>query len=190
MEPQEDGLLFIDLGHKVGTFTVYINGVKTVSGDCNRIPLVYGGEVTPDDVVEMDVTWKGYNTVLAGIDAYTVNPGVMDEAYMTLAPSALRVEKATDTVIRGTVMAAEDGVLYSSIPANMGWQIYIDGEKAEPFALDGALLCCDITAGEHEIVYRYHAPGLGIGIGISAVGVMILLGYAIYKKQSKKKDRV
>ncbi len=190
MEPQEDGLLFIDLGHKVGTFTVYINGVKTVSGDCNRIPLVYGGEVTREDVVEMDVTWKGYNTVLAGIDAYTINPDVMDEAYLTLAPSALRVEKATDTVIRGTVIAAEDGMLYSSIPANMGWQIYIDGEKAEPFALDGALLCCDITAGEHEVVYRYHAPGLGIGIGISAVGVMILLGYAIYKKQSKKKDRV
>lgn len=190
MEPQEDGLLFIDLGHKVGTFTVYINGVKTVSGDCGRTPLVYGGEVTREDVVEMDVTWKGYNTVLAGIDAYTVNPHVMDEAYMTLAPSALRVEKATDTVIRGTVMAAEDGVLYSSIPANMGWQIYIDGEKAEPFALDGALLCCDITAGEHEIVYRYHAPGLGIGIGISAVGAMILACYAIYKKQSKKKDRV
>ena len=38
--------------------------------------------------------------------------------------------------------------------------------------------------------YRYRAPGLGVGIGISAVGVLILLGYAIYKKQSKKKDRV
>lgn len=190
MEPQEDGLLFIDLGHKVGTFTVYINGVKTVSGDCGRTPLVYGGEVTREDVVEMDVTWKGYNTVLAGIDAYTVNPDVMDEAYMTLAPSALRVEKATDTVIRGTVTAVEDGVLYSSIPANVGWQVYIDGKKAETFALDGALLCCDITAGEHEVVYRYHAPGLGIGIAISTVCALILLGYTIYKKQSKKKDRV
>ena len=188
--PLGEGLLFIDLGHKVGTFTVYINGMKTVSGDCSRSPLVYGGEVTREDVVEIEVTWKGYYTVLAGIDAYTIDPDMMDEAYVALSSSALRVKKATDTVIRGTITVAEDGVLYSSIPANVGWQVYIDGKKAETFALDGALLCCDITAGEHKVAYRYRAPGLGVGIGISAVGVLILLGYAIYKKQSKKKDRV
>ena len=117
--------------------------------------------------MEVTVTWKGYHTVLAGLDAYTTSDDVLSKAYETLSASSLRVEKATGTKIRGTVHAQNDGVLYSSIPANAGWRVYIDGEEAETFTLDGALLCCDITAGEHEVAYRYRVPGLGIGIAVS-----------------------
>ena len=190
LEPMEDGQLFVDFAHTVGSFAVYVNGLKTVSGDCSRMPLSCCGSVSREDVVEVTVTWKGYHTVLAGLDAYTTSDDVLSKAYETLSASSLRMEKATGTKIRGTVHAQKDGVLYSSIPANAGWRVYIDGEEAETFALDGALLCCDITAGEHEVEYRYRVPGLGIGIAVSLLSAAVLLGYFLYDHKRKNKDRV
>lgn len=187
LEPTASGALFLDFEYTVGNYDVYIYGTKIASGECGRNPLCYVGEVEAHTPINVTVTTKGYTTVLCGVSGYVVSEDALAKAHEMLLQGALDVTKATDTKIRGTVNAPYDGVLYSSVPANVGWEIYIDGEKAQTFALDGALLCCDITAGEHEVVYRYRMPGFGIGLLLSALGVCVLVGYAIYKKKQKKK---
>ena len=52
--------------------------------------------------------------------------------------------------------------------------------KQETFALDGVLLCADIKAGDHTVEYRYQAPGLAAGIGISVVGAAALAAYYLF----------
>ncbi len=187
MDATASGAFFLDFEYNVGTYEVYIDGRKVASGECGRAPLCYVGEVEEYMPINVIVTTKGYSTVLCGVHGYTVSDEALSAAHEMLSAGALDVERATDTKIKGSLHATEDGVLYSSIPANVGWEIYIDGEKAQTFAVDGALLACEITAGEHEVVYRYRMPGLMGGILLSLLGAFILTGYAFYKKKQKKK---
>lgn len=41
----------------------------------------------------------------------------------------MEVSEHTDTVLSGTVTASENSILYSSVPYDEGWSVYIDGEK-------------------------------------------------------------
>ena len=98
-------------------------------------------------------------------------------AHQILKKNGLLVTYASDTYIKGTVSVGEDGVLYSSIPMENGWAVYIDGKKQKSFDLDAGLLCCDVIAGEHLVEYRYHTPGLSFGLLLSVLSLSILIAY-------------
>ena len=76
--------------------------------------------------------------------------------------------------------------MYASIPAEDGWHVYLDGAEVETFALDDALLCFDIPAGEHVVEYRYEAPGFAAGIGITAAGAAALALYYLFPRFWKR----
>lgn len=124
------------------------------------------------------------------IYCYSVDEAVLDYGYNTLKRSALQVTSHSDTQIEGTINVKENCYLYSSIPYDDGWKIYIDGEDAESFAIGDTLLATAIKPGEHKIVYKYSPNGLSYGVIITAVTVFGLCGYTVYnKKIAKTKKR-
>lgn len=118
--------------------------------------------------------------------AYTVNSDILNAGYEKLNESALNITKHTDRKIIGTVNAQENSVLYSSIPYDEGWSVYIDGEKVTTFEIGKSLLGVDITAGEHEIEYKYTPKGLSYSVLISAT-TLIITGIYIFLYKNKKK---
>ena len=64
---------------------------------------------------------------------YTADDTVVKNMYNSLAGNSLNVESYSDTTIKGTVNAKENCYLYSSIPYDDGWSVYVDGKKAETF---------------------------------------------------------
>lgn len=122
----------------------------------------------------------------ADIFAYTVDQDVLDAGYERLNNGALNVTSFSDTKIEGTINVAENSYLYSSIPYDEGWSIYIDGEKAETFEVGTALLGTTIKPGEHTVEYRYSPGGLKYGIIISAAAVAGICGYLVYTSLKKK----
>jgi hypothetical protein len=56
-----------------------------------------------------------------------------------------------------------------------GWTATIDGKPAEP--LPGALRVVDVPAGQHEVRWRYRAPGLlaGTFVSLLSLGLFALL---------------
>ena len=88
----------------------------------------------------------------------------------------------SDTGIRGTVEALEDGFFYTSVPYEPGWHAYVDGTEV-PLAqtydpesgdlkLTDAVIGFALEKGSHEITLRYRAPGLKTGALISAVSLL------------------
>lgn len=122
----------------------------------------------------------------ADIFAYTVDDEVLKTGYDRLNQNALNVTKHSDTGIEGTISVSENSYLYSSIPYDEGWSIYIDGEKADTFKIGTAMLGASIKQGEHTVVYRYSPRGLKYGIIISAASFAGVCGYLIYTKLKKK----
>ncbi len=124
--------------------------------------------------------------------AYNVDKEVFDSAYELLEQGAFNIEKFSDTKLSGKVNAGFDGYLYTSIPYDKGWSVYIDGKKAEIFELADCQLACKISQGEHSVVMKYEPRGLHYGAAISAASWLGLIGYFLQKKFKivKKKDNI
>ncbi len=76
--------------------------------------------------------------------------------------------------------------MYSSIPYDESWSIYIDGEKSDTFKIGTSMLGTSIKQGEHTVEYRYSPRGLKYGIIISVAAFAGVGGYLIYTKLKKK----
>jgi hypothetical protein len=89
--------------------------------------------------------------------------------YEKLSPGGMKVTKVSDGKLDGTVTAAEDGVLFTTIPYDKGWSVTVDGEKVETLAAGETFLAVRLSAGTHEIQMRYISPGFLPGLAISLV---------------------
>ncbi len=103
--------------------------------------------------------------------------------------SATALERTAGNRLELSVNAEEDCALFTTIPAEEGWTVWIDGEKTDwTTTLDGALLCVNVPSGEHDIVLEFIPAGLKVGIIFSISGLltfvtMILI--AVMQKRAK-----
>lgn len=121
--------------------------------------------------------------------SYSCDDTVLKNAYNSLKSGAMTVESYNDTSIKGTINAKEDCYLYSSIPYDDGWSVYIDGQKAETFEIGGTLLAVELKAGNHKIEYKYFPSGFSYGIIITAVTAVGICSYLIYNNSSLKLNK-
>ena len=85
-----------------------------------------------------------------------------------LQQQGLQVDQFAPGLVRGTIQVPEGcTTLFTSIPAEPGWQVLVDGQKVEPGTGWDALLTVPITPGEHQITLRFTPAGLGLGAAVS-----------------------
>ncbi|MGN0447548.1 MAG: YfhO family protein [Acutalibacteraceae bacterium] len=134
------------------------------------------------------------NTGTVKFCAYYIDTKTILTGYKKLMSNQFNITSFDETNIEGTVVAQEDCLLYTSIPYDEGWQVYIDGKKAgenEIVKIGGALLGINLTKGSHNIELKYIVPGLAAGVIISAtVTALILLNFAFFSILKKKKKRL
>jgi uncharacterized membrane protein YfhO len=189
---QCDGYFYIDFDFVTGTYTAFVNGAGKRTGTCAGDPLLSMGYVKKGDSISVTVTVKGYQAVFADMSGWIVDEKALDAAHETLSAGGLHVERASETRIIGTIAVSEDSVLYSSIPYENGWTVYIDGEKQKTYDLGAGLLACDIAVGTHTVEYRYLAPGLvrGILLTLSSVAILACLWFTTAKRRKNAQPNV
>ena len=79
-------------------------------------------------------------------------------------------------------------VLFTTIPYDEGWAVWVDGEPKEPLLLCGAFLGVMLEPGEHEVTVNYTAPGFDIGcwITLGTACLLILIGAACFIFKRKR----
>lgn len=66
-----------------------------------------------------------------------------------------------------------------SVPYCDGWSAEINGQAVEVDKINGGLCAVRVPAGEANIVFRYHTPGLKLGIYASIIGAVLLGVYVL-----------
>lgn len=89
--------------------------------------------------------------------------------------------------ITGTITAGEDSYLVLNIPYDKGWTIYVDNEKRTPEKANIMFLGTPIGEGTHNIVLKYHTPGLILGLVLFVLGIASLV--IICKMERKRSER-
>ena len=122
---------------------------------------------------------------------------VFEDVMDILSARKFTVESRTADTISGSVTAEENGYICFSIPAEQGFQVWVDGEKTDYALLADGLLAVPLTGDTgdngdmqdvkniHEIRLVYKAPGIKAGLCLSAAGVLLYI--LIYGRNSAKK---
>lgn len=118
--------------------------------------------------------------------AFNVNQEKFVEGYEKLKNGQLEYTNFDDTIIEGTFIAERDEVLFTTIPYDVGWNVYIDGEKVKQediVQISDSLLAVKTTRGEHSIKFVYEAKFLTETLVISGLFILLLFIRFILKEK-------
>lgn len=81
-------------------------------------------------------------------------------------------------------LSSDEGTVYSSIPYDDGWHVYVNDKEVSTFKLGNAFLGFDVDSGEKDIKLVYKVPyfNIGIFISVSSLGLLITELYLLRKK--------
>ncbi|WP_375180333.1 YfhO family protein [Enterococcus rotai] len=113
-----------------------------------------------------------------------VDPTVMilnTEKYAKAAQKAQ--EKGVEFQAKGrkataTVTTEKEQILFTTIPADKGWQAKVDGKKVPIRTINDGLLSISIPAGKHHVEFLYRPQGLLLG---SFVSLMCIVSFGAYQ---------
>lgn len=170
----------------------------TVKGQDKKVTprepyVIHAGALTRDDKVTVSIGAESAAT--GNIYVVTLNEPVYQEDMQRLRTGGLKVSSFTDSRIRGALSADKAGTVFTSIPYDSGWTVKVDGKPVETFGIGetdtegaaGAMLAFDIEAGPHEVELSFFPRGLLLGLGLSAVS-LILLCLLVWVTAKKRRE--
>lgn len=99
---------------------------------------------------------------------------------------SFKMEEFKTNYIKGKINVSNSNqILYTSIPVDNGWNIYIDGRKVEYDVIMDTFIGLTLDSGEHTIEFEYIPRGFTSGMCVSMLSIA-LLGYAIYSERKKE----
>lgn len=135
--------------------------------------------------------YVGYdNSYYNGIEVYTIDEDKFISAYNILKKNEIELIEFKENYISAEVNLKEDKSIYTSIPYDKGWVVYINGKKINSYSIDDSLLGFDLNVGYNYIELRYIPPYLNLGIIVSAITIILFVGYLIIIKRGVNKKIV
>ncbi|MBR3437724.1 MAG: YfhO family protein, partial [Lachnospiraceae bacterium] len=133
------------------------------------------------------------STKNVAVTLYRMDEEVLKEFYNKANEAPFVVEHFEDTKITGYVDVPQGGaLLFTTIAAEEGWEVFVDGQKADYQTLKKTYIGQFLNAGRHNIEFRYHVPMLLPSAIISIVAwlIMLLIGLLPLLKKAADKRRV
>ena len=174
---------------KRNSYTVYLNGEKLYSESLSLTQMIAACDVIPGDVIEIKLTCKQGEDGRMTIRAAILDDALFRRGVEKLGESTLELTDFDSTHLCGTVDAARDGLLYTSIPQDGSWHAIVDGEEAETVLVGDVMLAVPMTAGEHTVEFVYENKAFAISWKISAICLLLLATTAPLYYTKRKKGR-
>jgi len=131
----------------------------------------------------------GYNYYLEDTATpYYIDTNKLNEAYEVLRNKTMAITSFDEDVITGQMYLNDSSLVYTSIPYDEGWEVYVNNEKVDTYSIGDALLAFNADKGLNKIEFRYKIPKFKLGLIIStlALAIVFQLLYLDKKKTIKK----
>jgi uncharacterized membrane protein YfhO len=90
-----------------------------------------------------------------------------------LKSEQLNVTDFSDTKIVGELTATSDKTVFTTIPYDKGWKVYVDGKQVETFKTAECMLSFDVSEGEHDIEMKYMPNEFILGLSLTIFGIFL-----------------
>lgn len=159
-----------------------------VRNDCGSV--INAGVMKKGETFRIIIDYKKGDIGNIRSHVCTLNQDAWDEAYGILSSSMLEVDEWSDTHVKGTVTAEEEGVLVTSIPYEKGWTLKVDGKKKAINELTGdVFISVPLDAGSHEIQLDFRPPGIIAGLLLTAACALLLAAFEIIRRKRLASSR-
>lgn len=189
--PAKSGNLYVYVSSsEINSIDISSDNIDTITQDISEEYILDAGYFEEGEEITLTLDCQNFETsdAYADIYIYTLDQDVFERGYNKLKECSLNITDYTETEINATINVKEDSYLYTSIPFDKGWKIYIDGEESETFAIgNDALLTTAIKPGNHTVTLEYKPRGVTYGVTISLTTAAGICGYYLYRKMRKKK---
>ena len=197
-EGVSEGKKFTFTADASGDYYVYVTNkkVEEVSAEIGERSLSFDN-VDRGYFLEMGYLPKGQEVILQSktdgnpamqAEIWRFDPEAMEEIYQCLSQSPLELSSWTDTGLAGSINTPEGGTMFTSIPYDKGWKIWVDGTAVSGRPVFDAFLGVDLEPGEHKIRLSYEPQGLKTGAVITGVSAAAVAALAVcgWMKNKKK----
>lgn len=172
--------------------TVYVNGDDlSLTQSIDEAYILDLGVLDANEEVDVEIPIKDDSSSgTVEFFACGLDMDVFRQAFRALESGGMQITRFEETRIEGTVHTEPNQILYTSIPYDDGWKIYVDGvrvSRKDYLKIGQALLGIRIGAGEHEIVMQYEPVGLRPAAVVSgAAWVALAAGLLLARRRRKK----
>jgi uncharacterized membrane protein YfhO len=186
IENNNDFMLVIKSLDEDFNYDIYLNDslIKTSTSNYEIVEFNNNANIGTKFKIYLKNITGNFN--LESINVYYKALDSFKEAYNVLSLNQLDIEVMSDTYIKGNINVTDNNILFTSIPYDKGFSIYVDGKKYDTIAISDTFLGCVLPIGDHEIEIVYKTKGLNLGILISLVSIC-LYGMCYYFEKKKNK---
>lgn len=169
------GPAFTNNSNLTCTFTIG-NQQLTQTGDFSS-PVILN--VTPGDQKgkkqKLTMTLTGSTLQLDSFALYSLNMDRYETLMNQLNEHPLKLDHFSNTKISGMIDVPDDQVLMTTIPAQKGWHVKVDGQTVQPRKALDEFWTIPVKAGRHQVTFTYRTPYLLLGAVISLISIGILV---------------
>ncbi|WP_418665945.1 YfhO family protein [Allofournierella sp.] len=146
------------------------------------------GQVTTGQRLTVELRSAGEQLALAGWHFAVQRPAALAAACGELAQGGLSVKSWGGGYVKGSITAGPGTTaLFTSIPCEEGWRVWVDGQPVQPFKALNSLLAAPLSPGTHTVELRFVPPGLGTGLAISCGSAAALAAWLWLAARRKKR---
>ena len=174
---------------KRNSVTILINDFVVMEEDLSLEQMLAVGDVVPGDVVELRFDCEDGESGSMTVGAAILDNEIYRQGWEILSASPLELTKFTTTRVAGEISCDRDGLLYTSIPQNGNWTVWVDNEPAEIVLVGDVMVGVELTEGEHTVRFVYKNAAFALGWKVSLVSFAIF-GAIVFFTRKKGKDQV
>ena len=175
---------------------VYVNDVKL---DANKDAADYFtnetwttvniGNFKSGDKISVRLEFSGgklYISAESPYYFYYIDYTKLNAAFEELSYASMYIEDYGNDYVKGTIdLPVGQELIFTTIPYDEGWKVYIDGERVETVKVLDSLLAVPSTAGYHEIEFVYRPDCAVYGGLISVVGIIAFALIVIWSRMRR-----
>lgn len=124
------------------------------------------------------------------VSVYRLDQYTLRRMLHRLGSCPMELAEYSDTYVSGMVDVKEPGLLATSIPAEDGWSVSVDGQQAELRLFGGAMAGVMLSPGRHEVTFAYRPPGLAAGLVMSLGSAAILAACSYFRSVPGKRRKI
>jgi hypothetical protein len=157
------------------------------------------GAAPPVLVADRILVTAGEPQTLSAIDRPGFDPrreviAERDQPDVTALPTAgsggsARIISSTNATVTLQAQTRERSVVVLNDAAAPGWSVTVDGHPRPALRVDDVMRGVIVPAGTHQVRWHYTVPGLKLGLLISALSALGLLGAALALTRARARPR-
>ena len=154
---------------------VYINDKEVESFNTSILPRL----LKKGDKYKIVFITNNYEYLKEYTDVYITYLDEYKDFINNMKSNQLEITKyEKDDYIKSTINVSKDKTtLFTTIPYNKGWNVYVDNKKVNYDECLNSLICLDLNEGKHTIEFKFIPRGLIIGSIISLITLGITIIY-------------